>query len=143
MENENTQQIYEQKQVVYYQANLSAWTATRLETDKQLLTLSALAIGLLVTLRSELDDDVAFYVWLLAAVSFLVSIFSILRVFHLNSDYIEQNLADDDQEKTKGIYKSLKCYRLLVHSLFFTGVLLTAILVVVVYGTGFSTVKGP
>ena len=138
MENEDAKQ--ERVAVADRQTLLSAWTTTRMEKDKQLLTLSALAIGLLVTLRSEIDDVCAYYVWLSSGASFLFSIIIILRVLHLNSVYIEQILAGDDQVKTKGIDKCLRCSAILADCLFATGVGLTAFLVV--YGTEFSILKG-
>lgn len=55
-ENELAKQELMEKHVAFYQTFLSAWTASRMEKDKQVLTLSALAIGLLTTFRSELDD---------------------------------------------------------------------------------------
>ena len=142
MKNEDTKQEQLQlgKEIAYHQLLLSSWTETRMERDKQVLTLSALAIGLLVTLRSELDDCIAVCVWLFAVVLFLVSVMKILWVFRHNSKYIEQIIKDDDPEKMKKIAKDLQRNTLFVDWMFVIGVILTAFLAV--YGTELVTLNG-
>jgi len=129
-----------EKKVAFYQVFLSAWTASRMEKDKQVLTLSALAIGLLMTFRSELDDVLAFCVWLLAGVFFVISIVIILLIFSQNSDYIEQVIRDDGQGQEVGVEKSLQRKTLWAFRFFVFGVILTVFLAV--YGTGFIVTKG-
>ena len=137
---ENEDPIREQKEIAYFQELISAWTATRMENDKQVLTLSALAIGLLVTFRSEIDDVLAFCVWLLAGVSFLVSILLILLVFRQNSDYIAQIIRETHQGQEIDLDRALRRNTLWAHGLFAFGVFLTIMLAV--YLTGFVIVKG-
>lgn len=139
-ENELAKQELMEKHVAFYQTFLSAWTASRMEKDKQVLTLSALAIGLLTTFRSELDDVFAFCVWLSAGASFVISIVIILLIFGQNSDYIEQIIRDDNQDKKMGVEKSLQRKTLWGFRLFVIGVVLTVFLAI--YGTGFVISKG-
>ena len=48
MSDENKNSLEEQKGVAYYSALVNAWITTRMEKDKQLLTLSAAGIGLII-----------------------------------------------------------------------------------------------
>ena len=118
------------KRVAFYQTFLSAWTENRMEKDKQVLTLSGLAIGLLTTLRSETDSSAfAFFVWILAGLSFISSIVLILRVFRKNTDYIETLLSDENQSRREDVEKELRCHTYWANWLFVIGVVLTLILV--------------
>ena len=129
VENEDAKQEDMQKQVAAYQANLSAWMANRMEKDKQVLTLSALGIGLLVTLRSELDDVCAFWVWLFAGGAFLLSVISILCVFQINSIYIKQIIRNDDKKKKEYTNDILKLSTWFADLMFAIGVIFTVLLV--------------
>jgi hypothetical protein len=87
------------KEVAFYETFLSAWVENRMEIDKQVLNLSALAIGLLFFFHNKLDNLLHLFLWCLANISFISSIILILHIFHLNSDYIEKILKDDEKER--------------------------------------------
>jgi len=140
MADENAQQELMHKNVAFYQTFLSAWTESRMEKDKQILTLSALATGLLMVFREELKDVLSFCIWLGAGTAFVAAIVVILLIFGQNSDYIEQIIRDDNQIEKLGIEKSLQRKTLWAFRLFVLGVVLTIMLAV--YGTGFIISKG-
>lgn len=140
MADNNAQQEIMQKNVAFYQTFLSAWTESRMEKDKQILTLSALAIGLLMVFRKELDDVLAFCIWLGAGTAFVAAIVIILLIFGQNSDYIEHIIRDDNQPDKLIIEKSLQRKTLWAFCLFVIGILLTIILAVL--GAGFIITKG-
>jgi hypothetical protein len=83
---------YIAKDRIFYTAMVNAWLNTRLEHDKQLLSLSTTAIGLLVTLSKTVGVSNLFQaiiVWF-ALLSFLVTIISVTCVLKKNSAYIEE-----------------------------------------------------
>jgi hypothetical protein len=86
----NDEEFRKEKEVAYYSALISAWTETRMELDKSLLTLSAGGIGLLVTILSTVGINKKWVLFLYAGafVSFLISVFSCLRIFWRNSERI-------------------------------------------------------
>jgi len=86
------------KEVAFYETFLSAWVENRMEIDKQVLNLSALAIGLLFFFYDKLCNSLHLFLWCLANISFISSIILILRIFHLNSGYIEKILKDKEEE---------------------------------------------
>lgn len=79
---------------------LSAWLNTKLERDKQLLTLSTSAIGLLVTLLRTVGVanwlQVGFFGT--ALIAFLFSVISILGILGKNATYIEEMLNGSETE---------------------------------------------
>ena len=79
-----------QKNVSFYEVLFTAWMDNRMEKDKQILTLSALAIGLLMTFRSEIKDFCSFFILALASLSFTGSMIVVLGIFKKNSDYLMQ-----------------------------------------------------
>ncbi len=94
--------IDKQKQVVFYAACVNAWSNTRMEGDKSIMTLSAGGVGLLVTLISTIGvSDIWMIIWyLLGLVSFLVSIICVLFVFRLNAEYLE-GVVDGSEKDSK------------------------------------------
>lgn len=64
----NEQELSEtdkQKDVAFYSSCVNAWIQTRMEKDKQLLTLSSVAMGFLINLYKDLGNDTtAFVLWL-------------------------------------------------------------------------------
>lgn len=94
---------YHDNRVAYYDSWTKAWIENRMEKDKQLLTLSALAIGLLVGVFDQPDCPFEIGLWLLAGLSFLACVFTILFIFKRNSDYIEtltaKHLAEKEEEE--------------------------------------------
>ena len=128
-----------QKKVSYYQALVSAWIAHRFEKDKQILTLSALAVGWMMTFRNEVHDSVAFIIWLFAIGLFVLSVFLILFGFQRNTDYIELVVKDVDAEKERKI-QIAKQVKLITRTALFSfciGVILIACLAI--YQSDFIT----
>jgi len=81
----------EGKNIAHYSVLLTSWIETRMERDKTLVTLSAGAIALLVTILTTVG---ARYWWLLlfyvaAFGGFLCTIWSSIVVYQLNSKEIE------------------------------------------------------
>jgi hypothetical protein len=94
------------KNVAFYETFLSAWVENRMEVDKQLLTLSSLAIGLLMTFK--LGTVTELVLWLVSGGLFLITIVVVLCVFRNNTKYIECLISDDDENKKKAVEKSLQ-----------------------------------
>lgn len=61
---------YCKRQELFTQAGYTAWFTVSIEKIKQLLWLSAGAIGLLLSLRESIDDDSRFLFWILALLCF-------------------------------------------------------------------------
>lgn len=82
----------EGKNIAYYSVLLKAWIETKMERDKTLVTLSSAAIGLLVTLLTTVGTKNFWEIPLFAiSVSgFLVTIWSSLKIYQLNSQHIEE-----------------------------------------------------
>ena len=87
--------------VAYYDTFIKAWVQNRLETDKQLITLSTLAIGLLVGIFGSPDLLIGLWFWLAACFSFLLCIIMKLCVLHRNTKYIEVELQRYSEENKK------------------------------------------
>jgi hypothetical protein len=81
----------EGKNVAHYSVLLGAWIQTKMERDKTLVTLSAAAIGLLVTILTTVGVKSIWEVpmFALAVSSFLVTIWSSLVIYQLNSQHLE------------------------------------------------------
>jgi hypothetical protein len=92
------EEIEHQKVVEYYAASVNAWYSTSLEHDKNVLTLSAGGIGLLITLLTTvgLTSAEALVLYIGAITSFLVALISILFIFRRNQTYIEQVLTGNN-----------------------------------------------
>lgn len=71
---------------------------TSMEKDKSILTLSVAGIGFLVTLLnfSKTIDYIDFSLFIIAAISFLVSIYCVVTLFGKNADYIIDLTQDRD-----------------------------------------------
>jgi hypothetical protein len=91
---------YKDRKKVLYSVMVSAWVNTRFERDRQLLGLSATAVGLLVTLLRTLgvQDQLQLLVFSLALFSFLATIASVLMILHENSEHIENVLEHTETE---------------------------------------------
>ena len=125
-----------QKNVSFYEVLFAAWLDNRMEKDKQILTLSGLAIGLLMTFRSEIDDFCSFFILVLASSSFTGSMIVVLGIFKKNSDFIMQliqksnkgELADKEEKEMVNNERSLQSQTFLAFWLFIIGVVFTFIL---------------
>ena len=125
-----------QKNVSFYEVLFTAWMDNRMEKDKQILTLSALAIGLLMTFRSEIKDFCSFFILALASSSFTGSMIVVLGIFKKNSDFIMQLIqksnkgeqTDKEEKEMVDNERSLRNQTLLAFWLFIVGVGFTFIL---------------
>jgi hypothetical protein len=81
----------EGKNIAHYSVLLGAWIETRMERDKTLVTLSAAAIGLLVTILTTVGVNRFWEIPLfaVAVLSFIASIWSSLTIYQLNSQHLE------------------------------------------------------
>lgn len=81
----------EGKNIAHYSVLLCAWIETRMERDKTLVTLSAAAIGLLVTILTTVGAKHFWEIPLfaVAVAAFLVTIWSTLIIYQLNSQHLE------------------------------------------------------
>lgn len=90
MVSEQPNNIDELKDLEFYAATCNAWYQTLLERDKGLLNLSAAGIGLLITLISLMGkisiEILSLYI--VAAVSFLLCIGSVLIILKRNADHL-------------------------------------------------------
>lgn len=85
-------ELQSQKDAEFYAANLNAWFTSSIERDKNLLTLSSGAIGILVTLLSTvgIQEQYQLYLYIPALFCFLTCIVLVLKVFKANQKHIEQ-----------------------------------------------------
>lgn len=110
------------RDTAFYAAMVGAWVNTKMERDKQVLTLASLGLGGLVAFTSTLDTNVDFYFWLGAAISFLLSIMFALIIFRLNASYVEKLIKS---EAAQGEEALLDVLDWIVMGTFFIGVCLT------------------
>lgn len=119
------------KNVAYYQTFLSAWIENRMEKDKQILLLSTLAIGLLISFSNNLNNLSQKILWILAGIPFIVAIFLALSIFSKNSDYIESLIRNDYSNEYKELENKLSTLTKQSFIFFIIGVLITFLLVLV------------
>lgn len=92
--------ISDQKKVEFYSACVNAWFNTKLEYDKSVLALSTGGIGLLLGLLNAfgLSDLFSLGFYVLAIVSFVVSIVCVLAVFHFNASHVEKVIQGEESD---------------------------------------------
>ena len=142
---------YHDNRIVFFDSWVKAWIENRMELDKQLLTLSALAIGLLIGVLDQPETVIQFCLWLLAGVAFLSCGALILILFNMNTTYIEILLADHqapedadekiilgqkEEQKTKQLNRLTR----IAFLLFLSGTTLTLFLTI--SQSGIKIVKG-
>lgn len=93
----------EGKNIAFYSVLLSAWIETRMERDKTLVTLSAAAIGLLVTILTTAGAKhfCEILLFAVAVVSFLVTIRSSLVIYQLNCQHLEDAIRGSSERDPK------------------------------------------
>lgn len=121
--NLNSDDLYNQKEVAFYAACMQAWINTRMEKGRHLVTLSSLAIGLLVMFHEKLEINTDFYLWIAATVTFLLCIISNLIILSKNAPYLEAVTKED--AKHSEIEMQLKRVSWLVDVSFVLGIVLT------------------
>ena len=97
-----------QKNVVRHQALWTALTENSIEIDKQLLTLSTAAIGLLVFIHDELEGSWEKFFLICASILFIVTIMMILRTFYISQEYIGAAIKKDKSEEDRLNNKSIR-----------------------------------
>ncbi len=139
MSSDEQERLYEQKNVAFYQTFLSAWIENRMETDKQILTLSSLAIGLLMFFYDKLETPTEFVLWFVSVCLFLSAIITILCIFKKNCPFIEGLLNDEQTAEYTAIEKDLQKLTSRSFACFILGVVISFSLAVV--KSGFLLVK--
>ena len=81
----------EGKNIAHYSVLLSAFINNKMELDKTLVTLSAAAIGLLVTILTAVGVENRWEIplFMLAVLSFLTTIWCSLQIYKFNSAHLE------------------------------------------------------
>jgi hypothetical protein len=97
-----SEEEYREKDKAYYTSTLNMWYAIRLEKDKQLLTLSVTALGVLVTLLrtlgvSSISQAIFFAI---ATLGFFLTIILILFSFEKSSIYLKQILVNSPADES-------------------------------------------
>ena len=125
----NEEDNYYAKDVAFYSASMNAWFTTHFEKTKQILTLSALAIGLLMFFYDQLRTPAEFSLWVGAGICFIFSILFCLHIFGKNARYLRAVIKNTNDEKC--LSDSIKTLTFSAFCLFVLGVILSFSLVVV------------
>ncbi len=99
----------EGKNIAHYQTLLSTWIETRMEQDKMVITLSAAAIGLLVTIVTTVGIR-GFWQYFFAVGSFagfIIATCGCLHIFQVNAKHLEENLRCKSTDDTSKLLKKL------------------------------------
>lgn len=99
----------EGKNVAHYQVLLSAWITTRMEQDKTIITLSAGAIALLVTIITTVGVKGfwQYFFAITALAGFITAICSCLPIYQVNAKHLEESLRSESTENTSKLLKKL------------------------------------
>lgn len=143
MENgDNKNQEERDKRVAFYQTFLGAWIENRMEMDKQVLTLSSAAIGLLMVFYKDMDKVFEFSLWLIAGCAFIVAIILVLCIFRNNSNYIQCLIREDNQTLQNVLEKRLQTMTAWAFGSFIVGIVLSFTLAIVRSGFEITKVHG-
>ena len=116
------------KNIDFYQPFVIAWVANRMEKDKSLLNLSALAIGLVMIFYDKLENGTQFILWLCSLLAFIFTIIMVLRILQKNSDYILEVIKDDNPTKKKDLETYLNKRDIISSILFVLGIVFIFVL---------------
>lgn len=88
----------EGKNVQHYMALATAWINTKTELDKTIITLSAGAIGLLITVLTAKGIVEYWHIvlYLIAFIGYLTAVFTSLLIYQKNSKLIEAELRNEE-----------------------------------------------
>lgn len=126
-----------QKDVEFYSACVNGWIQNRMEKDKQLLTLSSLAIGVLLFFYKNLEDKISFVLWLIASLSFIFCIITVLYIFKKNAEYLEEVIKESSSQNY--LEKTLSFFTRLSSILFIIGIITT--FSISIYNSNFTLTK--
>ena len=124
------------KRVAHYDSLLKIWVDSRMVLLKQLLTLSTLAIGLLVSVFATPSNIFELSTWFFAGISFLVCILCILLTLIQNTSHAMVALVrltkkiDDVSDREEKINSCIKKLLITIAMSFIVGVTSTATLAV-------------
>lgn len=121
----------EGKNIAHYQVILSAWIESRMERDKTVITLSTVAIGLLVTIITTvgLNGFWQYCFAIIAFAGFIIAIFSCLHIYQFNAKHLEEVLRDKDGKNTSDLLRNLDK---LSSICFYTGVIFAILMAIFV-----------
>ncbi len=89
---EENKEIETGKQIEWYAAVINANINTRFELDRQLLTISSAAIGVLVSFMNDIKTLILFGFWGLSGFCFLMTVILALNIFKNNRYVLEGHL---------------------------------------------------
>jgi hypothetical protein len=121
----------EGKNIAHYQVLLSAWIETRMERDKTIITLSAAAIALLVTIITAVHIN-GLWQYLFATIAFagfIIASCSCLHIYQINAKHIEEALRDEHKGLSSSLLKNLDILSLIGFYVGVGGIILMAIFV--------------
>ncbi len=122
-ENDSSISIEDLKSVEFFSQANGAFYATKTELDKSLLSLSVAGIGFTATFSNVFSEhnNIVFSFFGISSLCFLITIFCVLRIFHMNGEYIVSLLGNDCCEQKLLEYKLKKLDTVSKYS-FFIGV---------------------
>jgi hypothetical protein len=115
------------KSVEFVSQAYASYYNTTMEKDKSILTLSVAGLGFLITfinLSSQLGLF-EYFIFIFAALSYLISIFSIITIFEKNADHIVAVVTDSDDSDRSG--NELKKYDKRAIRSFYCGIVISLI----------------
>jgi ABC-type Fe3+-siderophore transport system permease subunit len=141
-EHDEKNQEEQDKRVAFYEAFLTAWIENRMEMDKQTLTLSSAAIGLLMLFYKDMTTPIEFGLWVLAGCSFIVAIILVLLIFRDNSSFIQCLIREDNQTLQNVLEHRLQVMTGWALGSFIFGVVLSFVLAVTRSGFEITKIHG-
>jgi len=112
--------------IEYYSNTLQAWYTTRMEKDKSILTISSVAIGLLVTFLNNygMETQLDKFLYIIAIGGFLIAIISAIWIFTQNANYLQNIIQDDTTQNDP----TLNFLDIILNSSFIVGIIFTILI---------------
>lgn len=139
LERRRQQREYDNKNLQYYSANVTAWFNTKLEKDKSIITISSAAIGLLVTIITTkgVQNLIQGALFSVAFIGFLSAIITVIQTLDKNAEQIQMDLSNQGN-----VNHELGRNDLIISLSFYVGIIFT-IFIGISYGvTQFNKDKG-
>lgn len=94
--------LQDQKYIAYYSSVINAWLGTNLELDKNLLTLSAGGVGILLSIITAfgVKSPLMLTLFIGGLFCFTTCIICILIIFNKNADYLTSIIEHDHKKET-------------------------------------------